>query len=153
MNRSLIIFCLIALAACGPIDVFEKNVPIPGHAWESSFKPVITFDITDTTAVYNIYLVVRHRNAYAFNNIWIKGSVQEPGDTTIKSQQYDLKLASDEAGWFGNGMDDIFEHRVLIQQRTRFRKPGEYRFTLEQVMREDPLQHVMNVGLRIEKTP
>ncbi|HEX2683910.1 MAG TPA: hypothetical protein VHL77_08250, partial [Ferruginibacter sp.] len=59
----------------------------------------------------------------------------------------------DEAGWFGTGMDDIFEYRKLIQQRTRFTRPGQYRFTLEQIMRDDPLENVMNVGLRIEKTP
>jgi gliding motility-associated lipoprotein GldH len=152
MNRYLLI-SLLFLASCGPINVFEKNVAIPNHEWESGFKPVITFDITDTAARYNIFLVVRHQNAYGYNNIWIRGTVQEPGDTTVKSQQFDLKLANDEKGWLGTGMDDIFEHRVLIQEKTRFRKPGPYRFTLEHVMREDPLRHVMNVGLRIERTP
>lgn len=152
MNRYLLI-SLFFLASCGPINVFEKNAAIPNHEWESGFKPVITFDITDTAARYNIFLVVRHQNAYGYNNIWIRGTVQEPGDTTVKSQQFDLKLANDEKGWLGTGMDDIFEHRVLIQEKTRFRKPGPYRFTLEHVMREDPLLHVMNVGLRIERTP
>jgi gliding motility-associated lipoprotein GldH len=78
--------------------------------------------------------------------------VQEPADTTTKTQQYDLRLANDETGWLGKGMDDIFEHRILIQQRTRFTRAGEYRFKLEHTMREDPLQHVMNIGLRIEKS-
>ncbi len=153
MNRLITFILCIALAACGPINVFEKNVPIPNHEWESSFRPVITFDITDTASLYNVYVVIRHMNAYGYNNIWIRGSVQEPGDTATKSQQYDLKLASDEQGWLGKGMDDIFEHRILIQERTRFRRSGEYRFTFEQIMREDPLQNVMNIGLRIEKTP
>lgn len=152
MNRYLL-FCFLLLASCGPINVFEKNVAIPKHQWEGSFRPVLTFDITDTTSLYNVFVVIRHQNAYGYNNIWIRGSVQEPGDTAIKSQQYDLKLANDETGWLGKGMDDIFEHRILIQERTRFLRSGEYRFTLEHVMREDPLQHVMNVGLRIERTP
>jgi gliding motility-associated lipoprotein GldH len=151
--RHLLVFFGLFSASCGPINVFEKNVAIPKHQWESSFRPVITFDITDTASLYNVSVVIRHQNAYGYNNIWIRGSVQEPGDTAIKSQQYDLKLANDETGWLGKGMDDIFEQRVLIQERTRFRKPGEYRFTLEHIMREDPLQHVMNVGLRIERTP
>ncbi|HEY0677005.1 MAG TPA: gliding motility lipoprotein GldH [Chitinophagaceae bacterium] len=141
----------VFLSACGPINTFEKNVPIPGHEWESGFKPVITFDITDTASLYNVFMVIRHRNAYGYNNIWIRGTVQEPADTATRTQQYDLKLANDEKGWFGKGMDDIFEHRILIQERTRFTRPGEYRFKLEHTMREDPLKHVMNVGLRIEK--
>lgn len=153
MNRVLFFCLLLFFASCGPINVFEKNVAIPNHQWESSFKPVITFDITDTASLYNVYVVVRHQNAYGYNNIWIKGTVQEPGDTAVKSQQYDLKLASDDKGWFGKGMDDIFEHRILIQERTRFSRSGQYRFTLEHIMREDPLQHVMNIGLRIQRTP
>jgi gliding motility-associated lipoprotein GldH len=147
-----VISCAL-LAACGPMDAFEQNVAIPTHEWESSFKPAIDFEVTDTTSPYNVYVVLRHQNAYSWNNIWLRVSVQQPGDTAVKSQQYDIKLGNDETGWFGSGMDDIFEHRVLIQERARFSKPGKYRFTIEQIMREDPLQHVMNVGLRIEKTP
>src|SRR5688572_17213535 len=107
---TILILSLLFLVACGPINSFEKNVSIPGQEWASSFKPVITFDITDTSSVYNVYVVIRHKNAYRFNNIWIKGTVLQPGDTTIRSRQYDLKLANDETGWLGKGMDDIFEH-------------------------------------------
>lgn len=151
MTNKLCVFFLICLAACGPINSFEKNVAIPGQEWESSFKPVFTFDITDTTSLYDVYVVIRHKNAYRWNNIWVKGTVLQPGDTTIRSRQYDLRLANDEGGWVGKGMDDIFEHRILIQKDTRFTRPGQYRFTLEHTMRDDPLKHVMNVGLRIEK--
>mgnify|MGYP003461691057 FL=1 len=51
-------------------------------------------------------------------------------------------------------MDDIYEHHIPLTPAGTpfyFRKPGEYIFTIEQAMREDPLEHVMNVGLRIEK--
>lgn len=135
------------------MNAFESSVVIPGQEWKSSFKPAINFDITDTVSLYNVYIVLRHKNAYGFNNIWIRASVQEPLDTAVKSRQYDLKLANDDTGWLGKGMDDIFEHRILIQERTRFVRSGQYRFTLEHIMRKDPLPEVMNVGLRIEKTP
>ena len=52
------------------------------------------------------------------------------------------------------GMDDIYEHRILLtpaRQNFYFKKPGNYAFTVEQIMREDPLQNVLDVGLRIEK--
>ena len=32
-----------------------------------------------------------------------------------------------------------------------FKMKGDYTFTIAQAMREDPLEYVMNVGLRIEK--
>jgi len=150
----LLAACSLQLAACTlPSDVFEKDVVVPGQQWESSFKPRIEFTIKeqDTSYLYNIYLVLRHSDAYNYNNIWIQGTVREPGDTSAKSQRYDLTLATNDKGWLGSGMDDIYEHRVLIQPETKFTKPGTYSFTLEQIMREDPLRHVLNVGVRVEK--
>jgi hypothetical protein len=34
----------------------------------------------------------------------------------------------------------------------KFSKPGEYKFILEHIMRENPLREVMNIGIRLEKT-
>lgn len=144
----------LQLAACTfPSDVFEKDVAIPGQQWESSFKPRINFTIKDqdTTSLYNVYLVLRHSDAYNYNNIWVRGTVQQPGDTSSKTQRYDLTLATNDKGWLGSGMDDIYEHRILIQPETKFKRPGTYSFMLEQIMREDPLKHVLNIGVRVEK--
>jgi len=46
-------------------------------------------------------------------------------------------------------MDDIYEHRIPLEKQTL--KAGDYSFTVEQIMREDPLKNVLNVGLRLEK--
>jgi gliding motility-associated lipoprotein GldH len=146
--------CSLQLVACTlPTDVFEKDVAVPGQQWASSFKPRIDFIIKDqdTAWLYNVYLVIRHSDAFNYNNIWIKGTVLEPGNPNPRTQRYDLTLATNDKGWLGSGMDDIYEHRLLIQPQTKFSKPGTYSFTLEQIMREDPLKHVLNVGVRVEK--
>jgi len=141
----------LLLGSCARTDLFEKNVSLPSRRWENSFKPVITFNITDTLSAYNIFLVVRHTDAYHFNNLWVKMKSTAPGDTASSSQQFDLPLAS-TSGWTGTGMDDIFEHRILLYRRpVKFRMQGNYSVTLEQVMRENPLEEIMNVGIRLEK--
>ncbi len=142
---------LLFLASCGTNDVFEKNVTIPNHEWSSSFKPVISFEITDTASLYNIYAVIRHTDAYRYNNLYMNVYFQVPGDT-LRKERLDLRLATDDKGWLGTGMDDIFEQRILItREPQRLTKAGVYNFTLENIMREDPLQNVMNVGIRVEK--
>jgi gliding motility-associated lipoprotein GldH len=142
------------LSACQTVDLYEKNVSIPAHEWKSSFKPQFRFLIKDTAA-YELYIVIRHNEKYAYNNIWLNLSTQFPGDTTIRTVPYELPLANNE-GWIGKetAMDDLYEHRILItpaNQPIIFPRPGEYIFTIAQIMREDPLRHVLNVGLRIEK--
>lgn len=144
-----ILFCL-QLTACNNIGVFEKNVAFKKQEWPSGYKPSFSFTITDTATAYNIYLVLRHTDAYNYNNIWIKFTRRGP-DTSY-TQQADLRLATNGQGWLGTGMDDIWEHRIPITQAaTQFRRSGNYEFTLEQVMRQDPLLHVLNAGLRVEK--
>ena len=139
------------ITACETIDVFEKNVSIPNHEWSSAYQPEIAFEISDTTSFYNIYVVLRHTDAYRYKNIWMNIYTQVPGDTLLK-QRLDLLLAADDKGWLGSGMDDIFEHRVRITgEPQKLTRPGLYKFRLEQIMREEPLQYVMNVGIRVEK--
>lgn len=144
----------VFLVSCQTIDLYEKTASIPGHSWKSSFKPSFTFTIKDTASTYQLYVTLRHKDSYNYNNIYINLSTKQPGQDSTQSALYDLKLGTDESGWLGTGMDDIYEHRIPLTPAGtdfRFRKPGEYTFTIAQVMREDPLEQVMNVGLRIEK--
>ncbi len=143
---------LICFNACSPIDIFEKNVAVPNFAWSADFKPEISFEVTDTTARYTIYVVLRHNDAYRYKNIWINVHMTEPSGTT-RSEALELRLATDEKGWLGSGMGDIWEHRIPITppQDPKSLHAGTYTFRLENIMREDPLRHVMNVGIRLEK--
>lgn len=152
-NLTLALFVLLIAGACNTsIGTFEKNVQIPGDEWKSSFKPQVVVNITDTISRYNMYVVVRHKNAYQFNNLWVNIETKLPVSGKTNKQRFDLRLATDDRGWLGSGMDDIFEHRILITA-VRFPNTGEYTFTFENIMRQDPLKHVMNIGLRLEKTP
>jgi gliding motility-associated lipoprotein GldH len=153
-HRFLFATILVAsmwLTACKRMDVFEKNVVIPNNQWAFSLEPVFDFTIQDTTASYNIYIVLRHTDAYRYNNIWLKVGTQSPGDK-MRTQQFELQLGSDARGWEGTGMDDIWEVRKLITSSpVKFNKPGTYRFQVGQIMRENPLPNIMNAGIRIEK--
>lgn len=150
LPRSIVVLSLL-FTSCLTIDVYEKHVSIPDHEWSSDFKPEITFEISDTTSLYNIYVVLRHTDSYRYNNMWVNVYTQIPGDT-VNRQRLDLRLATDDKGWLGSGMDDIYEHRVLITRTPQqLSRSGPYTFRLEQIMREEPLQYVMNVGIRVEK--
>ncbi len=144
-------FLLILLLSCKQTDVFEKNTTIPKYEWRSDFEAAGNFDIADTVSAYSIYLVLRHTDAYKYNNIWLHIGLQPPGDSLFK-QRVELKLGDDANGWEGSGMNDIWEVRKLLNgQPRRFKKTGTYRFTISQIMRDDPLANIMSVGLRLEK--
>ncbi len=142
------------ISSCSSIDLYEKTVAIPRHSWKAGYKPAFTFTIKDTSSAYQLFLILRHNDKYNYNNIYINLYTQQPGQDSLQSARYDLRLATNEKGWLASGMDDIYEHRIPLTpmgQQFYFRKPGNYIFSIEQIMREDPLNNVLNAGLRIEK--
>ena len=144
----LLVTCSLCVVSCTTVDLYEKNVTLPHFKWNSSFKPEFTFLIKDTMVRYQLFLVLRHNEKYNYNNVWINLYSQPPGDTTHKAA-YELPLANSE-GWLATGMDDIYEHRLELTKPIQL-KAGTYHFKVEQIMREDPLENVMSVGLRVEK--
>ncbi len=151
LKSFLLIISSVYFTSCAKIGVFEKTVPIPSQSWFYNNRPSFTFTITDTSTSYNIYIVLRHTDAYIYNNIWLALGSQAPGDT-MRFQNINLELGNDAMGWEGTGMDDIFEIRKNITNGPiPFKKTGDYTFTIAQIMRENPLKHILNVGIRVEK--
>ena len=152
LQRVIVSLALILfLGSCNEIGLFEKVFFTPSQEWSQSFQPNIKFNVTDTGSSYLVYFLVRHADAYPYNNLWIKLFSKMPGDSLEKVERYDIPLANGKA-WLGTGMDDIYTHRVLLYRTpVKFAKPGEYDLRIAHDMRIDPVKYVFNVGIRIEK--
>jgi len=151
MKFSFIAFLslITAFTGCKQLALYERLQNIQQAAWNDQQIPSYTFDITDTTAAYNVYVVIRHTNQYPYRNIWLNVGLQQPGDT-IRHQPFELQLAATDS-WLGTGMDDVYEHRAsLFRQPVHFNKSGPVTFTLQQIMRQNPLPGVMQAGIRVE---
>ena len=143
---------LITIAfSCKQIDLYELHTNIPNQEWNSSFSCNGNFLVSDTTSLYNIYLIVRHTDAYAYNNIWINLETKAPGDS-INVEKINLELGDDKNGWYGIGMGDIWETRKkLTYTPCKFKKFGSYSYKINNIMRDDPLKSVLSVGMRVQK--
>ena len=148
----LILILSIAFISCREIDLFEKNIAVPNMQWFNNYNATGSFIIKDTTSTYNVLIVLRHTDAYLYNNIWLNVGLQAPGDAGLKYQKINLTLGNDAKGWEGIGMNDIWEVRKLISGvPKKFIKAGTYNFSIAQLMRDNPLQHIISVGLSIQK--
>lgn len=148
----LLVIGFVLSASCTSVtnDVYQKTTFLPDHSWAASDKKLFSFKIADTSALYNIYVIIRHTDAYHYNNIWLNVITEGPNDKPV-TQQLDVTLGDNAKGWLGTGMDDIYEHRILITRQPISLKSGEYKFAIQQTMREDPLLSVLNAGILIEK--
>ena len=151
LGTLLLAAMLLSVSSCKQIDVFEKNTTIPNKEWKAAYAAKGDFEIKDTLAYYELYVVLRHTDAYKYNNIWLNVGLQSPGDS-LYYQKINLSLGNDADGWFGSGMNDIWEVRKrLTDKPMRFKKAGTYNFSIFQIMRDDPLSEIMSAGLRVTK--
>jgi gliding motility-associated lipoprotein GldH len=138
--------------SCNNIDNYEWNTPIENHSWSSNQKINGSFNIEDTSSLYNLSVIVRHTDAYNYNNIWLKVGLQFPNDT-LQYKKVNFSLGDDANGWEGVGMGDIWEvKKRLNTQPVKFSKKGIYHFELANIMREDPLQQIISIGFSVEKS-
>ncbi|MBL0881893.1 MAG: gliding motility lipoprotein GldH [Chitinophagaceae bacterium] len=152
MKNSIYIasICALLLAACGKVNFIEQTQRFPQQEWAASVQPTASFDIQDTSSLYHIYVVLRHTDAYRYNNIWLNVISQSPNDSP-KTQLLNIALADNTKGWLGSGMDDIYDRRARITLEPIPLRKGLYTFKLQQAMREDPLAYIMSAGMRVEK--
>lgn len=150
-KQLIVIVFLWSAFSCTETGLYEKVVFMPGNEWSNTQTNEFNFEIKDTSANYLVYFVFRHADAYEYNNVWIKLMSQLPGDSVARTERFDIPLAANNR-WLGSGMDDIFDHRVLLyKDPVKFIKPGSYTIQISHDMRIEPLHHVFNVGLRLEK--
>lgn len=151
---SVIALASVLFAGCMKSPYFQKDVTIPQYQWRYDYQPAFKVDIDDTAALYNLYFIVRHTEAYQFSNIWMWIYTKEPGDSTFKRSRIEIPLAEKSGKWLGRGMGEIWEQRMPITRDDApmvFKKAGTYTIRFEQNMRINPLPEILQVGLRVEK--
>ena len=147
---------MLIMAACGmsctDTAVLDENVAIENRAWLYEDQPRLTAHITDVTIPYNVYLNLRHTPDYPYSNIFVLVHQHAPNgrDTT---ERVELTLAEPDGRWLGKGNGSVYTHQHLIHEAVHFPDTGNYVFTLEQNMRENPLREITDVGIRVEPTP
>jgi len=145
-----IILILLSMVACDENRVFEKYTEISNYSWGWDNTIPFEVEINDTNIFYNVYINVRHNVNYEFRNLWILIHHTFPSGKKF-DKRIELTLADKEGKWYGTCMSDICDRQVS-QGNTYFPEIGTYHFEFEHNMRKNPLPHIMEVGLRIEKT-
>jgi gliding motility-associated lipoprotein GldH len=144
------LFTCLLFSACKQAALYERLKNIPKAEWENGEKLEFAIEIPDTTQSYYLIVTIRHTHQYAYRNVWVKLGLQQPGTDSITYRDFDLPLANNEQ-WLGVGMDDVYERRIrLFGKPVRFTSTGTARFTLQQIMRDNPLKHVLQAGIRVE---
>jgi gliding motility-associated lipoprotein GldH len=147
----LIVYCL--LFSCDSNRVYEDNVEFKDRTWKISEPAQLEFDILDTTKRYNLYMDVRNSLDYPYSRLFVNYNLIDPTGAEVSKKMITEYLFDQKSGKpNGNsGLGDVYDHQFLFLQKHSFSKIGKYKVKFEQFMRQDTLQGVLAVGLRVEQ--
>jgi gliding motility-associated lipoprotein GldH len=150
LNITVAALMLFALCACNKSVVYSKYETLPEAGWSSANKLHFDVEITDNQSLNNVFLTVRHADAYPYNNLFVFLTTQYPDGKKI-TDTLECVLANEKGEWKGDGAGDLWDNKIPLKQNVRFPLTGKYTFTFEQGMRVDPLPLILDFGMVIEK--
>jgi len=142
------------MVSCDKERVFDEYKST-GGSWNKD--SIVSFDLPelDPAKPYNMYVNVRDNNEYAYNNIFLIVSLDEPGKLT-KVDTLEYAMTDNEGRLLGNGFSDVKESALIYKKREKFKK-GAYKIHIRQAVRETgkvagvkELKGITEVGFRIE---
>ncbi len=145
----IVVFLLSLCFSCNQVAIYEQYQFIESTVWEKDKEYFFSFHIQDTTAIYNLTFEIRNNNRYPFQNLWVFVTEEEPIGP-LKRDTVECILADEFGKWHGSGIS-LFQSGFPIRTNHKFEHPGMYTFSFQQGMREQNLQGIQEIGLRVEK--
>ncbi len=122
---------------------------IKGAQWNENTSFDFAVDIADTLSYYDVFLEVRNNESYPFRNLWLFVNLNTP-EGSVRKDTVNCELADAFGKWHGDG-SNLHTLSLPFEQGVRFRIPGTYLYSIKQGMREEELQGISDIGLRIVK--
>ena len=152
---ALLFITIQSLSSCNFDNSYQDQKSIPEGKWNYNFQPEFEFEIKDPSVRHKVSLVIRHDEGYEFANIWVRLSLKYPYEKNYKpGTRIEAFLADNEGNWQGKKSGSVIEDVFILREGVDFpklEKAGTYSIKLEQVMRQNPLISILNVGIRVEE--
>jgi gliding motility-associated lipoprotein GldH len=145
-------FLLLLTLACQSDGFYKAIEDIKDGVWFEKNEVAFVVDIKDKTDRFDLYYYVRNATQYPYSNLYISRKVIGPDKEQSAIIRNNITLFDANTGEpLGDGLGDIWDHKVLIAKGIGFDKIGRYTFKLRQEMRQDSLPSILSVGISLEK--
>ena len=143
---------ILGLCGCDPNVLYKSHQDIDDGQWFVKNEPTFGFEVVDSTQIYNVHYLVRNAAGYPYYNLYVKRSLLDSQNKIVNEALNELVLMDEKTGKpLGDGLGDLFDHKIIALKNYRFPRKGKYTFKVRQYMRQDPLLGILSVGVSIEK--
>ncbi len=139
------------LCSCDANRFYDQSLELPASGWHKDSIAAFTVNVEDTSRLYNFYITIRNTDKYPYRNFYLFLSTRLPNDNVTRDT-LELILADKEGKWLGKGFGSVKDNQVQIRKNLLFPLSGPYHFRIEQAMRQETLQGISDIGVRIEYT-
>lgn len=152
LKYSVLLFglSLTLLMSCDQGRIIDEYVPVENGSWSLSDTCLLDFSIDDTTSFYRLFFNLRHNDEYKYSNLYVFLTITDP-DGLRDRKRLNFLLADKKGKWMGRGLGGRYDNQIILVDGLKFLKDGDYGVTIEQNMRDNPLEGITDVGIRLEK--
>lgn len=148
------VFVIAFCFSCENKEEYHSFHEIKSIEWSKDNVLVFEIDssMIDAGVPYDITLDLVYNSNYPYRNIWfyIQNNLESDSLLITEALQY---FVCDEYGkWYGSGFGSLYQLPLAYKNTVVFKEKRNYDFKIQQGMRDEPLQGIDKVGLRIEKS-
>jgi gliding motility-associated lipoprotein GldH len=155
MKQTFIYLLLLAIFAgmisCDRRRVFESYKELDKNGWNKDSVVVFKMDLADTIRNNNLFVNIRNKGNYPYSNIYLFLTILSP-DGKSRTDTVEFTLAEPSGKWKGSGIGGLYDNQIEYKSSVFFPKKGTYTFSIKQGMRDNVLQGIRDIGIRVEKT-
>ena len=140
---------LSVLASCGRSSMINETKEVEQGKW--AFDQSVSFEteVLDSLTPQNFYILFRHSGDYKYQNLIVIVKTYFPNNTFV-SDTIDCPLADPSGRWYGSGLGDLLDNRIMFKRNVQMPFSGDYKFEIQHAMRPDTIDGVFDVGIAIE---
>ena len=138
----------LLLVACQQNVAFSTFESVPVNGWKAASMVVFYPLVEDSTADYQMQIIIRHTDRYPYQNMWMFVDVMQDS-LLLRRDTIEAHLANARGEWYGKGMSEYILPIIYLEHITL--PKGEYTVGIQQGMREESLRGITDIGLKLIK--
>ena len=150
-NSFFVLFSACLLTACNENTVYHSYQSLPDEGWGKS--DTLSFQIPITGSIpttLRLFAEVRNRIEYPYHDLHLFISQNLQDSTVWRTDTIAFSLADSTGRWTGHGWGSIYQSETFIKSVLPLRS-GNYTIKVINGMKDEKLQGLSDVGIRIEK--
>lgn len=148
---SMAIISLICLS-CNTRETYMHYKNIDDSLWSKNDTLYFEIDssLIEPGIPYAISIEVVNNAAYPYRNIWFY-TWDNFKDTIFEAAEKQYMMADEYGKWYGSGFGALYQLSFLYNEPISFKEKRNYLIKLVHGMRDEPLEGIEKVGLKIKE--